>query len=109
MQYDSEYLLVQTSCPTREVATQIARTLVEQQLAACVQISSPITSCYSWEGKVCEEQEFSLQIKCLAACYPKLQQAVIASHPYEVPELIAVPVSQGLPAYLEWIKENSQS
>ncbi|MCL1035783.1 divalent-cation tolerance protein CutA [Shewanella submarina] len=109
MQYDSEYLLVLTTCPSKEEASALARTLVEQKLAACVQISAPITSCYSWDGKVCEEQEFSLQIKCLAACYDALQQAVIASHPYEVPELIAVPVSQGLPAYLEWIKENSQS
>ena len=109
MQYQSEYLLVLTTCPDQQVARHLARTLVERKLAACVQVSSPVTSFYRWDDNVCEEQEFSLQIKCLAACYPDLQQAVTEMHPYEVPELIAVPVSQGLPAYLEWIKENSQS
>ncbi|MGI2258911.1 divalent-cation tolerance protein CutA [Shewanella sp. GXUN23E] len=109
MQYDSDYLLVMTTCPSLAVAKQLANMVVDGQLAACVQISGPITSCYVWQDKVCEDQEFSLHIKCLASCYQALEQALTAQHPYEVPQIIAVPIIRGLPAYLEWIKENSQS
>ncbi len=103
-----QYLLVSTSCPDEIQATRIAKALVEAKIAACVQISAPIRSIYTWEGKICEEQEISLQIKCLQSRYAELEQLVTKLHPYQVPEIIAVPVTQGLPAYLDWIKDNTQ-
>lgn len=103
----SDYLLVFTSCASQEDANEIARTLVEKQLAACVQILPKVTSFYAWQDQLCQEEEISLQIKCLAINYKKLEKLVMEIHPYEVPELIAVSIDRGLPAYLHWIKENS--
>ncbi|MGL4612386.1 MAG: divalent-cation tolerance protein CutA [Shewanella sp.] len=102
------YLLVYTSCPDEAQAKRLAHALVEAHLAPCVQISAPIQSIYYWEGKLCQEQEVSLQIKCLQSRYAQLQQLVQQLHPYQVPEIIAVPVTHGLPAYLDWIKDNTQ-
>ncbi|MGL4838740.1 divalent-cation tolerance protein CutA [Shewanella sp.] len=102
------YLLVYTSCPDEAQAKRLAHALVEARLAPCVQISAPIQSIYYWEGKLCQEQEVSLQIKCLQSRYAQLQQLVQQLHPYQVPEIIAVPVTHGLPAYLDWIKDNTQ-
>ncbi|ABZ75246.1 CutA1 divalent ion tolerance protein [Shewanella halifaxensis HAW-EB4] len=104
----NEFLLVITSCPSEEQAKILARELVKNKLAACVQISQGITSVYEWQGELCEEQEFSLQIKCLAQHYSAIEHTLSKLHPYDVPELIAVPVTQGLPAYFDWIKETTQ-
>ena len=104
----NEFLLVITSCPSEEQAKTLARELVKNKLAACVQISQGITSVYEWQGDLCEEQEFSLQIKCLAKHYSAIEHTLSKLHPYDVPELIAVPVTQGLPAYFDWIKETTQ-
>lgn len=103
-----QYLVVSTSCPDDVHANRIAHALVEARIAACVHISAPIRSVYTWEGKICEEQEISLHIKCLQTLYPELEQLVLKLHPYQVPEIIAVPVTHGLPAYLDWIKDNTQ-
>jgi periplasmic divalent cation tolerance protein len=102
-----EFLLVITSCPTHAVASDLARLLVESRLAACAQISAPMTSVYEWEGEICNETEVNLQIKCLALNYSKIEAKIRQSHPYEVPEIIAVPLSHGLPDYLKWIREVS--
>ncbi|MCE9679272.1 divalent-cation tolerance protein CutA [Shewanella sp. AS1] len=101
-------LLVMTSCPDIDSAKAIAKSLVEARLAACIQISSPVTSVYRWQDEVCEEQEYALQIKCHSACFDKIEQAILALHPYEVPELIAVKIKAGSSAYLDWIKETTQ-
>ncbi|QUN07682.1 divalent-cation tolerance protein CutA [Shewanella yunxiaonensis] len=103
-----EFLLVFCSCPDHDTALTLARTLVKEGLVACAQLSSPITSVYHWQEQLCEDSEISLQLKCLAAVYPKLQQRVLQLHPYEVPELIAVEIQQGLPTYLDWIKDNTR-
>ncbi|MCG9712504.1 divalent-cation tolerance protein CutA [Shewanella insulae] len=102
-------LLVTTSCPDNETASTLARALVEAKLAACIQISAPVTSLYTWEGEVCQETEVSLQIKCLARHYDKLEQTLLSLHPYQVPELIATEIHTGSAAYLAWIKETSLS
>ncbi|MCH1930311.1 divalent-cation tolerance protein CutA [Shewanella sp. A25] len=103
-----QYLMVSTSCPDEVQARRIAKALVEAKLAACVHISAPIRSIYAWEGKICEEEEMSLQIKCLQSRYAEVEQLIVKLHPYQVPEIIAVPVTHGLPAYLDWIKDNTQ-
>lgn len=103
-----EFLLVFCSCPDHDTALDLARTLVDEKLVACAQVSAAMTSVYQWQEQNCETTEVSLQLKCLAAVYPQLQQRVLQLHPYEVPELLAVNIQQGLPAYLDWIKDNTR-
>jgi periplasmic divalent cation tolerance protein len=98
-------LIVFCTCPTREKGEHIANSLVSEGLAACVNITSPITSVYTWEGKCQSEEEVLLLIKTTRQRYPNLEQAIGALHPYELPEIIAVPVEQGLPGYLDWVAQ----
>lgn len=105
----TEFLIISSSCPDLDTAKNIAHSLVNAKLAACVHIAQAITSVYVWQGEVCEEQEIPLQIKCLASNYQAIQELIIKLHPYDVPELIATPLTQGLPAYLDWIKDNTQA
>lgn len=81
----------------------MARQLVELRLAACVNILAPCLSIYQWQGKCCEENEVPLMIKTTAACYPALEATIRRLHPYELPEIVAVDIAQGLPAYLGWV------
>ena len=99
----TDTLLILCTCPNREIAQKIAGALVEQRLAACVNISSPVTSVYSWQGKIESDEELLLTIKTTRARYGALEQAILALHPYELPEIIAVPISTGLTEYLDWI------
>ncbi len=100
-----EHLLVYCTCPNRDTALELARPLVEQGLAACVGINSAQTSVYVWQGEVQEEQEVMLTIKTSAVRYQDLEDALRTRHPYELPEIIAVPIHQGLPKYLQWVTE----
>ncbi len=85
-------------------AEALARVLVEAHLAACVQIVGPIRSIYRWQGAVESAQEWLCLIKTRADLYPALEQTIRAHHPYDVPEILAVPVSAGLEAYLSWLR-----
>ena len=96
-------LLVLTNVPGRAAAERLADLLVEQRLAACVNILAPCRSVYRWKGAVQRDEEHPMLMKTTAERYPALEQALRAAHPYELPEIIAVPVERGLPAYLEWI------
>ena len=98
-------LLILCNCPSRESAEKIATTLLEERLAACISISSPITSFYEWQGKLQKEEEVVLMIKSTQQRYPALESHLKSKHPYELPEIIAVSVEQGLPAYLNWLTE----
>lgn len=98
-------LLVLTNAPDLEVARKLARQVVEHRLAACVNILAPCQSIYGWEGGVEDATEVPLLIKTTAARYGMLEEAIRSLHPYEVPEIIAVPVSHGLPAYLGWVEQ----
>ncbi|MBV7317401.1 divalent-cation tolerance protein CutA [Shewanella sp. NIFS-20-20] len=104
-----DYLLVLTTCPDKETAQRIAHSLVDSKLAACAQIGQAIESVYSWQGQTHCDQEFPLQLKCTKGHYLQLQHNLLQLHPYEVPQIIAIPLSYGLPAYFNWIKENSPS
>ena len=101
-------LLVITTCPDEVVAKHIAHELVAAKLAACVQIYPGLQSIYQWLGEICEAPELALHIKCLLSQYPAVQQKVLELHPYDVPELLALPVTLGLPSYFEWIKDTTQ-
>lgn len=96
-------LLVFTNLPDRPLAERIAGLLVERKLAACVNVLSPCRSVYRWKGALQHDEEHPLLIKTTVERYPELEQALRAAHPYELPEIIAVSVERGLPAYLEWV------
>jgi periplasmic divalent cation tolerance protein len=102
-------VLVLTNCPDEESANAIALALVEERLAACVNILPRVQSVYRWQGAVESATEIPLFIKSTAANYPALEAAIRSSHPYQLPEIIALPVTHGLPAYLDWIaRETTQ-
>jgi len=96
-------LIVYCTCPDRQTAEKIAGTLVTERLAACVSIVSGVTSVYKWEGKLEKSDEIMLMIKTTQAGYAKLEQSIVAEHPYELPEIMAVSVTDGLDPYLRWI------
>jgi periplasmic divalent cation tolerance protein len=96
-------LLVLTNLPDRAAAERLAETLVGNQLAACVNILAPCRSVYRWKGAVQHEEEHPMLIKTTSERYAAMEQALRAGHPYELPEIIAVPVERGLAAYLDWV------
>jgi len=102
-------LLVITNMPSRDSAEKLAGDLVEAGLAACVNILAPCRSVYRWEGKLQREEEHPLLIKTTDDRYPMLEQAIFAGHPYDVPEIIALPVATGFPAYLDWVEAETRA
>ena len=101
-------LLVMTNLADIASAQTLARALVGQRLAACVNMLPGTRSIYRWNDAVEEDAEVTLLIKTPTARYAELEQAIRALHPYELPEVIAVPVSAGLPAYLAWIAQETR-
>lgn len=93
-----------STLPDRETAAAIASTLVEQRLAACVSLLPQITSFYEWQGRLEQAQEILLLIKTTKQNYQAVEAALRENHPYELPEILAVPVEQGLPGYLDWVE-----
>jgi periplasmic divalent cation tolerance protein len=103
----TDHLVVLVTCRTAKDAERIARALVEARLAACGNIlQSPVRSVYRWKNKVESAKEFLLLIKTSRRRFAKLQTAIIKLHSYEVPEIIALPVAAGSPAYLAWVTES---
>ena len=102
-------LLVLTNLPDRAAAERLADTLVAKNLAACVNILAPCRSVYRWKGAVQHDEEHPLLIKTTAERYGALEEALRAAHPYELPEIIAVPVERGLPAYLDWVAAETKA
>ena len=102
-------LLVLTNLPDRETAERLAGALIEQRVAACVNILAPCRSVYRWKGAVQREEEHPVLIKTTAERYPALEAAIRAAHPYELPEIIAVPIERGLPAFLAWVDAETQN
>ncbi len=96
-------LLVLTTMPDSGSADALARELVEKRLAACVNIMPGTRSVYRWQDAIEEACEVVLHIKTSQARYAELEIAIKALHPYDVPEIIALPIVEGLPAYLEWV------
>jgi periplasmic divalent cation tolerance protein len=98
-----ETLLVLTNLPDEASAQALASSLVAERLAACVNVLAPCCSVYRWQGKIETTQETPLLIKTSGARYAALEAAIRAGHPYELPEIIAVPIAHGLPEYLNWV------
>jgi periplasmic divalent cation tolerance protein len=98
--------VVLITAPNQEVAKTIARALVEERLAACVNLVPGLTSVYRWQGEVVEDQEVLLIVKTTTFAFPRLKERVLALHPYTVPEIIALSIAEGHGAYLSWLREN---
>jgi periplasmic divalent cation tolerance protein len=96
-------LLVLTNLPDRASAEKLAEALIEARIAACINILAPCRSVYRWKGAVQHDEEHPVLIKTSAERYAALEQAIRGLHPYELPEIVAVPIERGLPAYLEWV------
>jgi len=96
-------ILVLTQLPDTASAQSLARALVEARLAACVTVGATVGSLYHWRGQIEMAQEVPVIVKTLADVYPAVEAAIRERHPYELPEIIAVPITDGLPAYLDWI------
>ena len=99
-------LIVVCNVPDAALATQMATVLVEAQLAACVNILAPCQSVYRWQGQTESASEIPLLIKTTSGQYAALQAKIQELHPYEVPEIVALPVENGLPAYLGWVVDS---
>jgi periplasmic divalent cation tolerance protein len=104
----AEACLVITNLPDRDSAGRLAHALIEKRLAACVNVLSPCRSVYRWQGKTEDAEEFPMLIKTTLARYPELEAAIRAGHPYELPEIIAVPLAGGFPGYLEWVDSETR-
>jgi len=103
MAIDFEYLIIYCTCPDQQTAEGIARHLVDEYLAACVNIVPALTSIYRWQGQLEQSAESMLIIKTRADGYPALETRIKDLHPYAVPEIIALPVVRGISDYLAWI------
>lgn len=101
-------LLVLTNLPDRAAAEKLADALIEKRVAACINILAPCRSVYRWQGAVQHDEEHPVLIKTTQAAYPALEAQIRALHPYELPEIVAVPIEHGLPAYLDWVAAQTQ-
>ncbi len=103
------FIQITTATETKEQAQKIARHLVEKKLAACVQISGPIESTYHWKGKVETASEWLCLIKTRESLFKKVEAAIKKLHPYETPEIIAVPIIKGSKEYLKWLDAETEN
>ncbi len=102
----TDTVVVLVTTPSAEKAAEIARALVEEKLAACGNIVPAIRSIYWWEGKVQDDQEALLILKAPRKRFEELRDRVLALHPYQVPEVIALPIEAGHDAYIDWIVQS---
>lgn len=106
---NDKLILVLTNLPDREIARKLAGEAVSQKLAACVNVSADILSIYNWDGEQQADTEVQLMIKTRQACYARLEALILAQHLYDLPEIIAIPLVAGLPAYLDWVRKETET
>jgi len=102
----NEHVVVLSTVASAEDAERLARALVERRLAACVNVVPGLTSIYRWEGQVRKDEERLLVIKTRAELFEDLRTVLVELHPYELPEVIALPVADGHGPYLSWVDES---
>ena len=103
-----DILLVLTNCPDADSAARLASALLERRLAACVSEGAPVRSTYRWKGAVETATEIPLAIKCTRERYAQVEEALRELHPYEVPEILALPVAAGFGPYLQWVDDETR-
>ncbi len=101
----SQFIVMITTTPNKENANNIAQTLLAKKLAGCVQIIGPISSHYYWENELCQDEEYICLIKSSQQYYQTLESTIKEIHPYEVPEIISLPIQQGSEGYLSWLNQ----
>jgi periplasmic divalent cation tolerance protein len=106
---DDTPLVVLCTTPSAEVGAALARKLVEAKLAACVNIIPAIRSIYRWQGETKDDAESQLVIKTQSVCYPALERLIRDHHPYDEPEIIALPITRGSPSYLSWLRAETDA
>lgn len=106
MTQSTERFVVLSTAPDAEAAAMLARTLVQERHAACVNVVPGVRSFYRWEGRVHDEAEALLVVKTDRERLAGLIEALAEAHPYDCPEIVALPIADGLPAYLDWISES---
>ena len=99
------YLLVSTTVDSRQAAEALAAAVLDQRLAACIQINGPMTSMYRWQGKQERAEEWRLGMKTRAARYSALERLLLDRHPYDCPEIVATVIERGSASYLQWLDE----
>lgn len=104
----TEALVVLCTFPSAEKARQIGTQLVEKQYAACINILPDVESIYQWQGKLCQENEVLAVIKTSRRAFPVLSRELLSLHPYEEPEIVALPVVDGSAGYLTWLLDHSR-
>ena len=104
----SKYIVIYCTVPSKDVGKNIAYHLVENKLAACVNILPGITSIYYWQGKQCEDEELLLIIKSKDSLFEKVKESILSNHPYDVPEIITLQIKEGNKPYLDWINDNTE-
>jgi periplasmic divalent cation tolerance protein len=102
-----ECIVVFVTCGSEEEALKIAHSLVEERVAACVNLISPVRSIYRWEGKIWDEKEWILIIKTQKESFEGLERKVKSLHSYSVPEIIGLPIVEGSSSYLQWLLEET--
>ena len=102
-----KFIQIQTTIDSQKKAQKIAKVMVEEKLAGCVQIVGPIESIYQWKGKIEKAKEYLLLIKTKETLYKKVEARIKILHTYETPEIIAVPIVRGSKGYLEWLKAST--
>ena len=103
----TDYLLVLTTFPDIDAAQQLAKRIVHEKLAACVNVLPQVQSIYRWQDQDCMDTEHVALIKTTKDRYLELESCIHSQHPYKLPEIIAVPITAGLEGYLNWVKENT--
>jgi len=100
---ECQFVILYTTYPSLAEAERIGKAVLERRLAACVNILAPCRSVYRWRGAVQHDEEYPVLIKTTRESYAALEAAIREAHPYELPEIVAVPIERGLPAYLDWV------
>jgi periplasmic divalent cation tolerance protein len=104
-----DYSVILTTTPNIDEAKEIAHTLVEKKLAACVNIIPNVSSIYCWQDKIVDDEEYILVIKTRKEHYKAVKKTILAMHSYELPEIILLPIKDGYKNYLNWIKKETVS
>lgn len=102
-----ELIIIFTNFPDKKGAVAFAETVIDQRLAACVNILNPCTSIYRWQGTIESTEEIPVLIKTRQQHYDQVEQLIKMMHPYELPEVVMVPIKGGLPAYLQWLADET--
>jgi periplasmic divalent cation tolerance protein len=103
---EAKMVMIMSAFPSKESAWKVATEMIKMKIASCVQITAPVLSIYEWQEKICEEEEVLAFIKTSCSLQDKAVQFIKENHPYEVPEIIVLPVTGGYEKYIEWVEGN---